>query len=159
MTDLIPIVMAAFLGLGTGIFTALSLIEKAVWPLMWAPGSSRVSNETARKAHAILKHVIHLFPPTMMITMLTVSVLMICLVVLEWSSPAPLLLAALFFIQLITIVARLRSDIRGVDTVSSDGDIVEVRSGLGTLALLHHRGLLMTTSTLIALAAFILFYS
>jgi len=47
-------------------------------------------------------------------------------------------------------VARLFKDIRGVDDVPSDGDAIAVRDGLGALTLLHHRGLLMALSTLIA---------
>jgi len=34
--------------------------------------------------------------------------------------------------------------------VPSDGDIEQVRDGLGALALAHHRGLLLAASTLIA---------
>ena len=156
MIDLIPIAMAALLGIGTGIFGALSLIEKSVWPLIRSPQSELVSDAEARKVHAILKHVIHLFPPTMMSTMGVVSILMIALLVLEEGSLAAATVAVVFFGQLLAILFRLRKDIRGVDGVSSDGDAVHVRSGLGALALLHHRGLLMTTSTLIAIAIFLI---
>lgn len=153
MTDLIPSLLAGLLGLGTGVFVVLSLIEKPVWRLMWAPRSARVSDEEARKVHAILKRVIHLLPPTMMTTMGTASVLMIVLLVQAGLSAAAIAVASLFFIQLALIVARLFRDIRGVDEVSSDGEAAAVRDGLGALTLLHHRGLLMTLSTLIAVLA------
>lgn len=151
MTDLILIIMAGLLGLGTGIFTVLSLIEKPVWRLMWAPRSSRVKDEDARTVHAILKRVIHLLPPTMMTTMGSVSALMIAFMVLAKFSIASIALATLFFVQLGLIVSRLFKDIRGVDAVPSDGELALVRDGLGALTLLHHRGLLMTASTLITL--------
>lgn len=153
MTELIPSLLAGLLGLGTGVFVVLSLIEKPVWHLMWAPRSTRVSDEEARKVHAILKRVIHLLPPTMMTTMGTASVLMIVLLLQAGLSGAAIAVACLFFIQLALIVARLFKDIRGVDRVSSEGDAAAVRDGLGALTLLHHRGLLMTLSTLIAVLA------
>lgn len=150
MSDLIPSLLAGLLGLGTGIFVVLSLIEQPVWRLMWAPHSARVSDDEARTVHAILKRVIHLLPPAMMSTMGTASILMI---VLLWQTGLPaaaIAVASLFFVQLALIVARLFRDIRGVDEVPTDGDAGAVRDGLGALALLHHRGLLMTLSTLIA---------
>ncbi len=117
---------------------------------MWAPRSTRVSDDEARKVHAMLKRVIHLLPPTMMTTMATTSILMIVLLVQTGLSPAAWTVTGLFFVQLTLIVARLFKDIRGVDEVPSNGDVDAVRDGLGALALLHHRGLLMTLSTLIA---------
>ena len=153
MADLVPVLLAGLLGLGTGIFIVLSLIEKPVWKLMLAPRSRRVSDEAARTVHATLKRVIHLLPPTMMTTMGTASILMIVLLWQAECSNASIALASLFFVQLLLIVARLFRDIRGVDEVPSNGDAAAVRDGLGALVLLHHRGLLMTVSTLIALLA------
>ncbi len=151
MTGIVPALLAGLLGLGTGIFVVLSLIEKSVWRLMWAPRSTRVSDDDARNVHAILKRVIHLLPPTMLTTMGTASILMIVLLWQTGLSGAAIAVASLFFVQLILIVARLARDIRGVDAVPSDGEMAAVRDGLGALTLLHHRGLLMTLSTLVAL--------
>ncbi len=153
MIELVPLLLAGLLGLGTGVFVVLSLIEKPVWRLMWAPHSTQVSDEDARKVHAILKRVIHLLPPTMMTTMGMASVLMIFLSIQAGLSAAAIAVASLFFAQLALIVARLFKDIRGVDEVPSNGEVAAVREGLGALALLHHRGLLMTSSTLIAVLA------
>ncbi|MFQ6549379.1 hypothetical protein AADZ90_015595 [Aestuariibius sp. 2305UL40-4] len=153
MPDVLLSLLTGLLGLGTGIFVVLSLIEKPVWRLMWAPHSAHVGDDEARKVHAILKRVIHLLPPTMMTTMGTATLLVIVLLVQTGFSTASIALATLFFLQLGLIVARLFKDIRGVDTVSSDGDVVAVRDGLGALTLLHHRGLLMTLSTLVAVLA------
>ncbi len=150
MTDLIPSLLAGLLGLGSGIFIVLSLIEKPVWRLMWAPRSAHVSDEEARKVHAVLKRVIHLLPPTMMTTMATTSILMILLLIQTGLSAAAWTAVGLFFVQLILIVARLFKDIRGVDQVPSDGEVGAVRDGLGALTLLHHRGLVMTLTTLVA---------
>lgn len=150
MTDLIPSLLTALLGLGTGIFVVLSLIEKPVWRLMWAPRSPQVTDDEARAVHTILKRVIHLLPPTMMSTMGAVSILMIVLLWRTGLSVAAIAVASLFFIQLVLIVARLFSDIRSVDDVPTDGEAGAVRDGLSALALLHHRGLLMTLSTLVA---------
>lgn len=153
MTDIVLPLLTGLLGLGTGIFIVLSLIEKPVWRLMWAPRSTQVSDEDARKVHAILKRVIHLLPQTMATTMVTASILMVILLWQVGFSNAAIAVAGLFFTQLLLIVARLLQDIRGVDSVPSNGDLAAVRDGLGALALLHHRGLLMTLSTLIALLA------
>ncbi len=153
MPDVLMSLLTGLLGLGTGIFVVLSLIEKPVWRLMWAPHSAQVGDDEARKVHTILKRVIHLLPPTMMTTMGTATLLVIVLLVQTGFSTASIALATLFFVQLGLIVARLFKDIRGVDTVPSDGDVVAVRDGLGALALLHHRGLLMTLSTLVAVLA------
>ncbi|WP_411890284.1 hypothetical protein [Yoonia sp. SDW83-1] len=153
MADVLISLLTGLLGLGTGIFVVLSLIEKPVWRLMWAPSSAHVGDDEARKVHAILKRVIHLLPPTMMTTMGTATLLVIVLLVQTGFSTAGIALATLFFVQLGLIVARLFKDIRGVDTVPSDGDVFAVRDGLGALTLLHHRGLLMTLSTLIAVLA------
>ncbi len=153
MPDVLISLLTGLLGLGAGIFVVLSLIEKPVWRLMWSPRSTQVGDDEARKVHAILKRVIHLLPPTMMTTMGTVTLLVIVLLVQAGFSAVAIAVATLFFAQLGLIVARLFKDIRGVDTVPSDGDVVAVRDGLGALTLLHHRGLLMTLSTLLAVLA------
>ena len=150
MIDLIPSLLTGLLGIGTGIFVVLSLIEKPVWRLMWAPRAAEVSDDEARRVHAILKRVIHLLPPTMMTTMAAVSLLIAALLWQSGMSLSAIAVAALFFVQLALIVARLFRDIRGVDDVPTDGDAGAVRDGLAALALLHHRGLAMTLSTLIA---------
>lgn len=149
MTDLATTVMTGLLGLGTGIFATLSLIEKPIWPMLRAPLSPRVGDDEVRKVHAILKRLIHLLPPTMMTTMGGVSLMMIILFIQQGASIRNMIVSLVFFSQLILIVARLFEDIRGVDMVDSHGDISTVRDGLAALALLHHRGLLMTGSTLI----------
>jgi hypothetical protein len=155
MTDQLPTLAAGLLGFGTGIFIVLSLIEKPVWRLMWAPRSPRVPDEAARDAHAVRKRVIHLLPPTMMIAMAGVTILLgVLLVVSGFSAPA-IAVASLFAVQLVLIVRRLSADIRGVNEGASDGDPGAVRDGLAALALLHHRGLLMTASTLVALWAYV----
>jgi len=152
-TELLYTLLAALLGIATGILVVLSLIEKPIWPMMWAPRTPEISDQSARKVHVILKRVIHLLPPTMMKTMGAASLAMIALLVVTDFRGASLAVAALFFTQLALIVARLLRDIRGVDDVPSDGDPAQVCDGLAALPLLHHRGLLMAASTLIALLA------
>lgn len=151
MATLVFPLMAGLLGLGTGIFATLSLIEKPVWALMRAPRTPRVSDAEARAIHAILKRVIHLLPPTMMVAMAGTSILMGVHLVQTGFAPGALGLAAVFFGQLALIVARLSRDIAGVAGAESNGNIGTVRDGLAALALLHHRGLLMTATTLILL--------
>jgi hypothetical protein len=151
MATLVFPLMAGLLGLGTGIFATLSLIEKPVWALMRAPRTPRVSDAEARAIHAILKRVIHLLPPTMMVAMAGTTVLMAVHLVQTGFAPGALALAAVFFGQLVLIVARLSRDIAGVAGADSNGAIGPVRDGLAALALLHHRGLLMTATSLILL--------
>jgi len=150
MPDLTANLVSALLGFGTGIFAVLSLLEKPVWRLMTQPRSPNVADEEARAVHAILKRVIHLLPPTMITTLAAVSLLIAAQLYLSGFAPATAAVAGVFFAQLVLILVRLRKDIRGVDEVPSGGEIGIVRDGLGALALLHHRGLLMTATTLIA---------
>jgi len=142
--------LCGLLGLGTGIFVALALIEKPIRGLMWNRRGWAVSDSEVRTVHAILKRVIHLLPPTMITTMATASLLIVVQMIRADFATGPVIVACVFFPQLLLIVRRLGRDIRGVDSVPSDGPINGVRDGLGALALLHHRGLLMTVSALIA---------
>ena len=150
MLELVSNLICGLLGLGTGIFLVLSLLEKSVWGLMRDSRTPRVSDSDAREIHAILKRVIHLLPPTMVATMSAVTVLVVVQAhAMQYSRPS-LIVAGTFLVQLGLIALRLRKDIRSVEQVPSDGDILLVRDGLAALALIHHRGLLMTASTLVA---------
>lgn len=149
MPDFFIKLLCGLLGFGTGIFTVLSLIEKPVWRLMRDARSVDVADSEARAVHAILKRVIHLLPPTMITAMGASSILMSAMLIQSGFDLQSVMLAAVFFVQLALIVARLFRDIAGVENVDSQGDIDAVRDGLGALALLHHRGLLMTASTLL----------
>jgi len=150
MTDLISNLLCGLLGFATGIFTVLSLIEKPTWRLMGNAASPRVSDENSRTVHAILKRVIHLLPPTMITTMTVVSVLVAVQMFRTDLSAMAIVVAAVFYAQLIAVLVPLFPAIRGVDTVPSDGEIGAVRGGLGTLARVHHQGLAMTATTLVA---------
>lgn len=152
MSNLILVVMAGLLGIGTGVFIVLSFIEKPVWGLMRNPAAPHIADLEARKVHAILRRLINLLPPTMLTIMANVTALMALLLVQANYAVEALALCGLFLIQLALIIARLRRDIRGVKLVSSDdaqSDVV--RTGLSALALLHHRGLVMTGTTLLGL--------
>jgi len=150
MLELLSTVMCGLLGFGTGIFTVLSLIEKPVWSMMWwNPSSPRASDEEARTVHMILKRVIHLLPPTMITAMTVVTVLVALQLWLTDLATMAVVVAAVFYVQLVFVLIVLFPAIRGVDTVPSDGEIGAVRSGLGTLARVHHQGLCMTATTLI----------
>lgn len=148
--ELIVVLMVALLGFGAGIFTVLSLIEKPAWWLMWSE-TAPVEDRDIRSIHMTLKSLIHVLPPTMMVLMAGVSGLMIW----WWLSGGEALIvtatAFVFFAQLLLILTRLFRDINGVKNVTSDSDITLVREGLASLMQVHHRGLLMTTSTLIVL--------
>jgi len=74
---LISNLICGLLGLGTGIFIVLSLVERPVWRLMRDARAKQVSDADARAVHAILKRVIHLLPPAMMATMGTVTLLIL----------------------------------------------------------------------------------
>jgi len=156
MTDLLlsPVLLSnvtcGLLGLATGIFTVLSLVEKPTWALMWNSAAPHVPDEAARAVHAILKRVIHMLPPTMITTMLVVSILIGFQMWRTDFATAPVVVGLVFFPQLVSVVIPLFPAIRGVDDVSSGGEIQLVRSGLGTLARVHHQGLAMVSSTLVA---------
>ena len=155
MEPLIPAIVCALLGLASGIFLVLSLIEKPVWGLMWNRSSDAVPEDIVRAIQAQLKRVLHLLPPTMITTVFSLFALLIYqLFLFEFAILAWAVLAT-FVAQQFFIILRLKKDIDGVDGVPTDGDYDTVRSGLGALALLHHRGLLSTASTLIVQITFI----
>jgi len=148
--DLASSILCGLLGFGTGIFTVLSLIEKPTYRLMFNRHSTKVSDESARIVHSILKRVIHLLPPTMITAMTAVSALLALQAYhTAWAQEA-LIVAGVFFVQLAFVLSVLFQAIRAVDSVPSDGDIKLVRSGLGFLARVHHQGLCMTAFTLVA---------
>jgi len=150
MMDLASNILCGLLGFGTGIFTVLSLIEKPTYRLMFNYGSAKVTDQEARTVHAILKRVIHMLPPTMITAMTGVSVLVALQAYQTGWEREPVIVAVVFFVQLAVVLSVLFPAIKGVDSVPSDGDIVMVRSGLGTLARVHHQGLCMTAFTLAA---------
>jgi len=133
--------ICGLLGVGTGIFVALSLLEKPVWALMRDRRAHTVHDVDVQGVHVILRQLVPRLPPAMIATMSVTAALVV------WQ--ADWIVAGVFLPQLGLIVLRLRRDIRGVSGVSIDASIALIRDGVGALALLHHRGLLMTASTLI----------
>ena len=89
---------------GTGIFTVLSLIEKPTWALMRDRGALSVTDENALMVHAILERVIHVLPPTMITTMTIVSVLIAVQLFRSGFATTPVVVAAVFYVQLIAVV-------------------------------------------------------
>jgi len=147
---MIQALLFSLLGIASGIFIVLSLIEKPVWRLMRDSRSPLVSDAEARAVHAILKRLIHLLPPIMITNLGVVSLLLLAQAAVWPDSTSALIVAAVFLVQLGLIALRLRRDIRGVAQVPTHGNIRPVRDGLGALVVVHHRGLLMSVSTLIA---------
>lgn len=139
------------LGFATGIFTVLSLVEKPIWRLMRLPYSTTVSDETARTIHQALKRVIHLLPPTMITTMLSVSFILAYNLFINRFETPYLIVSAVFFTQFVLVASLLKKRINDVDNTPSDGEIRAVRKGLGALARLHHQGLVMVFSTILAI--------
>lgn len=141
MIDFVSALATACFAFATGIFVALSFVEKPVWPLMLKPSNPKVKDEDSRLIHAALKRVIHLLPPTMIATMGGGTVLVVIqawMLGFNWQATTTLVLLAL---TLGYAVSQLGGRIQAVETVSSDGDIAAVRTGLGRLAALHHIGL------------------
>jgi len=91
----------------------------------------------------------------MITTMAIVTMLIFIQAMLADLSTMSLVVGGVFYIQLISVVIPLFPAIRGVDNVLSDGSIGAVRRGLGTLARVHHQGLVMASTTLIAEWVFI----
>ena len=149
MTYIIATLIPTLLAFACGIFTVLSLVEKPVWRLMWDSKAESVPDSMARMIHAALKRVIHLLPPTMITTMLSVLLLIVVQTWLADFSWQTLTVLVVFVGSMAGVVAYLKKRISDVDKVPSDGKIETVRSGLGALARLHHQGLLAVTVTLI----------
>lgn len=141
MTDLVPTLVASFFAFATGFFVVLSYIEKPVWSLMFNTKAPQVGDEDARLVHGELKRIIKLAPPTMGSIMSGGSLFALIQAWqrdFDWAS-----LTVLGFLALCMsyIISNLGSRIKAVENVSSDGDINDVRQGLGRLVALHHIGL------------------
>ncbi|WP_068081723.1 hypothetical protein [Polycladidibacter stylochi] len=147
MTLNIPL-LTACLGFAAGIFTVLSFLEKPVWPMMLNANSHAVVNTEVKAVHGILNRLIRMLPPTMMLTMLVVSCLLIERLISSDFAKPEISMATLFFGQMIIVVALLKSRIDGVKNVAADEDIIKLRKGLGALTQLHHMGLAAAISTL-----------
>lgn len=141
MTNLVPALVVSFFAFATGFFVLLSYIEKPVWPLMFKTASPKVGDEDARLVHAELKRVIKIAPPTMMTVMGSGTIFTL---IQTWQRDfdwASLTVLAFLILCMSYIISNLGSRIKAVDEVPSDGDIGNVRRGLGRLAALHHMGL------------------
>jgi hypothetical protein len=141
MTNLVPTLVVLFFAFATGFFVVLSYIEKPVLPLMFNTASADVGDQDVRLVHAELKRIIKLAPPTMMTVMGSGTLFTI---IQAWQRNfdwATLTVLAFLILSMSYIIFNLGSRIKAVVNVSSDGDISDVRQGLGRLAALHHIGL------------------
>lgn len=133
----------------TGIFTVLSFVEKPVWSLMLDPHSKTASDEIVRTIHAQLKRVIHLLPPTMMVTMLGGGLSIFLQAYIRQFDLSSIAIFGVYVACLSYLLTFLKSRIDGVDKFSSEGEINTVRIGLGKLAAIHHVGLFTALSLVI----------
>lgn len=150
MTDPIPDVLCGLLGFAAGIFAALSVVERPVWRVMLDPASKRVSDDSARAVHAILKRVIHPLSPIMTGTVSTVTALVVVQVVTTSGADAALIVAGVFFVQFAFVFRRPFGAVRRVVTTPSDDYPWRVREGLAALAREHHLAFAMMATTLVA---------
>lgn len=141
MRDLVPTAIVLFFAFATGFFVVLSYIEKPIWLLMFDPTSSDVGDDDARLVHAELKRIITLAPPTMITVMGSGTVFTLIQAGPRNFDRAALTMLAFLVLSLGYILAHLGSRIRAVVDVPSEGEIDDVRRGLGRLAALHHIGL------------------
>lgn len=141
MTNIVPTLVVLFFAFATGFFVVLSYIEKPVWPLMFNTTSAEVGDEDARLVHAELKRIIKLAPSTMITVMGSGTIFTL---IQAWQRNfdwAALTILVFLVLCLGYIIANLGSRIKAVVDVPSDGEIGNVRQGLGRLAALHHIGL------------------
>lgn len=150
MTDPVPDVLCGLLGFAAGIFSALSLLERPVWRVMLDPATRRVGDDEARAVHAILKRVIRPLSPIMAGTVSAVTALVVLQVVTTNGADAALIVAGIFFVQFALVFRRPFRAVRRVDTTPSDDYPWRVREGLAALARVHHQGLAMMATTLVA---------
>lgn len=146
MPDLVTLLATACFTFAAGIFTVLSLVEKPVWSLMRNPMSTRADDGMVRDIHAQLRRVIHLLPPTMMVTMGSGAVLLAAQGWLAGFDRLSSLILLHFGLCMAYLLSILGKRIRAVDLVPSESAIGPVRTGLGQLAALHHVGLFTAAS-------------
>ncbi|MFB2771963.1 hypothetical protein ACE1AT_22165 [Pelatocladus sp. BLCC-F211] len=141
MTNLVPALVISLFAFATGFFVLLSYIEKPIWPLMFKTASPKVGDEDARLIHAELKRVIKIAPPTMKTVLGSGTIFTL---IQTWQRDfdwASLTVLAFLIPCMSYIFSNVNSRIQAVDEVPSNGDIEDVRRGLGRLAAIHHIGL------------------
>jgi hypothetical protein len=133
---------AAAFAFGSGIFYALSSIERPVLGLARRTPPA-VPDPDVRFVHQSLRRLIPLLPPTNGIVILVGNGLLIRRGVRDgWSRPVLGALTWYWAINLhIIAVGRIDKDIRMVRSTPSDGDIEQVRHGVRRLVIQHHAGL------------------
>lgn len=141
MTNLVPTLVASFFAFATGFFVVLSYIEKPVWSLMFNSASTNVDDTQARLVHAELKRIIKLAPPTMMTVMGSGTIFTLIQTWQRNFDCASLTVLIYLGVCLSYLILNLNNRIKAVEEVPSDGDIGDVKKGLGRLAALHHIGL------------------
>lgn len=156
MPDLVNLLATACFTFAAGIFTVLSLVEKPVWSLMRDPMSRRADDRMVRDIHAQLRRVIHLLPPTMMVTMGSGAVLLVLQAWLAGFGWFSLVILLHFGLCMSYMLSILGTRIHAVDLTPSDSAIGPVRTGLGQLAALHHVGLFTAASVAVLQVVFAL---
>jgi hypothetical protein len=154
MLDFVTVLATACFTFAAGIFTVLSLVEKPVWSLMRDPMSQRADDGIVRNIHAQLRRVIHLLPPTMMVTMASGAALIVVHAGLSGFDWIAVVILVHFTLCLTYLLSILNRRIHAVDLTPSDSAIGPVRTGLGRLAALHHVGLFTACSLALLQIAF-----
>ena len=108
MSALVPSLVMGCLGVATGIFFVLSMVEKPVWKVMWQPRATDVSDDLVRAIHAQLKRVIHLLPPTMLTTIAIVTVFMVIQLFQSGFTLWAWIVPVVFWGQKILVLMRLK---------------------------------------------------
>jgi len=85
----------------------------------------------------------------MIITMASVLVLVIVQAWIMAFSFSSTLVLSVFIVLIGFVVAQLKKKIDGINQAPSEGEIGDVRRGLGALALLYHQGLAAAFTTLL----------
>ncbi|MFC7189617.1 hypothetical protein [Halocatena marina] len=149
MANLTSIVIAISFSFATGFFTTLSYVEKPVWGLVFDSDNPRVTDENARLIHAELKRIINIAPPTMATVVSSGTVLVLYQMWQQNFGESALTVAVWLFLSMGYVISQLRARIAAVKSISSDGDIDDVREGLGGLVTIHHMGLIATSGVVI----------
>lgn len=135
----------------SGIFCALSMIERPVWKLMLREQDGSINDSSVRSVHNQLSHLTRYLPPIMKTTMLVGGLALLVQSWLRGFDGAGLIVLGTFVVGVGFIFSRLQRCIDGVAKVeATTGDIRSVKSGTGQLAKLHHLGLAMAV-TIVAL--------
>lgn len=135
--------IVAIFTFGFSIFYVLSLIEKSVWPIIFAGVQKEVDETDVRITHRTLKRLTPLLPPSNGVVILVGTTLLLRQAWdLGWSWEATLL--PIFYLTMmlgIVLVGKNPSVVFAIRAQDESSDLAEVKKTIRLVGIHHHTAL------------------